>query len=84
MNGTNRKSIKKGLLVDIVLKENQGTSALTRGFVQDILTNKQNHPRGIKVRLQNGQVGRVQKILPKEQQPPAEWHEENEDFIVGF
>lgn len=84
MPNTNRKNIKPGLAVDIVLKEDQGTNKLTRGFVKDILTSKQNHPRGIKVRLQDGQVGRVQVILPPEQQPPIEWHEENDDYIVGF
>ena len=65
MNGQNRNNIYKGLKVAIVRKEDQQNGELTRGIVQDILTNKKSHPRGIKVRLTNGSVGRVQKILPK-------------------
>jgi uncharacterized repeat protein (TIGR03833 family) len=64
MNGCNRSEIRAGLLVDIVLKEDQGTGKLTRGVVKDILTRAAFHPRGIKVRLQDGQIGRVQRILP--------------------
>nr|MDO8115000.1 YwbE family protein [Candidatus Sigynarchaeota archaeon] len=63
MNGTHRKDIKPGTVVDIVLKADQPTGKLTRGIVKDILTNSPNHPRGIKVRLQNGQIGRVQAII---------------------
>ena len=63
MNGTTRRNIKPGLTVDIVLKADQRTGKLTRGVVKDILTNSPNHPHGIKVRLENGQVGRVQNII---------------------
>ena len=63
MNGQNRKDIFNGLKVSIVLKEHQRTGQETEGVVQDILTNSAFHPHGIKVRLQSGQVGRVQKIL---------------------
>jgi uncharacterized repeat protein (TIGR03833 family) len=63
MNGQNRSNIKPGLLVDIVLKQDQRTGKLTRGHVKDILTNSPNHPHGIKVRLTDGQVGRVQNII---------------------
>lgn len=63
MNGQNREDITPGLLVDIVLKQDQGTGALTRGVVADILTNSAHHPHGIKVRLENGEVGRVQEII---------------------
>jgi uncharacterized repeat protein (TIGR03833 family) len=63
MDGTNRASIKAGLRVAIVLKQDQRTGKLTEGIVQDILTNSPTHPHGIKVRLQSGDVGRVQKIL---------------------
>jgi len=63
MNGQLRSNIKPGLTVDIVLKQDQRTGKLTRGVVKDILTNSPNHPHGIKVRLVDGQVGRVQKIL---------------------
>lgn len=63
MNGTNRKNIRPGLTVDIVLKKDQPTGKLTRGVVQDILTSSSEHHRGIKVRLTDGQVGRVQHIV---------------------
>ncbi|WAH42586.1 YwbE family protein [Alicyclobacillus fastidiosus] len=62
-DGKNRKDIRPGLEVDIVLKKDQPTGKLTRGFVKDILTNSPTHPHGIKVRLRDGQVGRVQAIL---------------------
>jgi uncharacterized repeat protein (TIGR03833 family) len=51
--------------VDIVLKADQKTGKLTNGVVKDILTNSATHPHGIKVRLTDGQVGRVQKVHPK-------------------
>lgn len=63
MNGQNRSEIKPGIEVDIVLKQDQRSGKLTRGIVKDILTNSPHHPHGIKVRLQNGQVGRVQQII---------------------
>ncbi|MBI3653698.1 MAG: YwbE family protein [Acidobacteria bacterium] len=63
MNGKHRKDIKPGLEVEIVLKQDQRTGKLTRGIVKDILTNSAEHPHGIKVRLQSGEVGRVQKII---------------------
>ncbi|WP_054024184.1 YwbE family protein [Bacillus sp. FJAT-28004] len=63
MNGTERSAIKAGLSVDIVLKQDQRTGKLTRGVVKDILTNSPKHPHGIKVRLNDGQVGRVKNIL---------------------
>jgi len=63
LNGQYRKDIAPGLEVDIVLKQDQRTGRLTRGVVQDILTNSSYHPHGIKVRLQSGQVGRVQNII---------------------
>ena len=58
-----RNSIGIGMLVDIVLKKDQPTGKLTRGRVGRILTNSPYHWRGIKVMLDNGQVGRVQKII---------------------
>ncbi len=61
--GTNRSDIKPGLLVAVVLKEDQRTGKLTEGIVKNILTNSPKHPRGIKVRLESGEIGRVQKIL---------------------
>ncbi len=63
MNGKNRSDIRPGITVDIVLKKDQSTGALTRGVVKDILTNSASHPHGIKVRLQDGQVGRVKQIV---------------------
>ena len=63
MNGQKRSNIAPGLEVDIVLKQDQRTGKLTRGIVKDILTNSTSHPHGIKVRLQDGQVGRVQNIV---------------------
>lgn len=65
MNGQNRKDIYAGLEVDIVLKQDQRTGKTTRGVVKDILTNSTHHSRGIKVRLQDGQIGRVQTIIGK-------------------
>ncbi|MGG4496457.1 YwbE family protein [Brevibacillus reuszeri] len=65
MNGKNRKDIIAGLEVDIVLKQDQRTGKRTRGIVKDILTNSNTHPHGIKVRLTDGQVGRVQEIVKR-------------------
>ena len=66
MNGTIRANIKPGDDVDIVLKKDQPTGKLTAGIVKDILTSSAEHHRGIKVRLQDGQVGRVQEVFEKE------------------
>ncbi|HMK54411.1 MAG TPA: YwbE family protein [Methanobacteriaceae archaeon] len=63
MNGQNRKDIKIGSEVDIVLKKDQRTGKLTRGIVKDLLTRSAHHPHGIKVRLKDGQVGRVKEII---------------------
>ena len=62
MNGNNRKDIKPGLRVSITQKQDQRTGKLTGGIVKDILTKSAFHSRGIKVRLQTGEVGRVQEI----------------------
>ena len=64
MDGQQRSDIKAGTEVDIVLKKDQPTGKLTHGKVADILTSSGEHHRGIKVRLEDGQVGRVQKIYP--------------------
>lgn len=63
MDGTHRSSIKPGLRVRIILKQDQVSGKLTEGIIKDILTNSSNHPHGIKVRLVGGQVGRVKQIL---------------------
>lgn len=63
MPHTLRKNIRAGLAVKIVQKQHQRTGQLTEGIVKDILTSSPVHPRGIKVRLTNGIVGRVQQIM---------------------
>lgn len=63
MNGQNRDDVKIGARVKIVLKADQRTGKLTEGTVARLLTNSKNHPHGIKVMLDDGQVGRVQEIL---------------------
>ncbi len=63
MNGQNRMDIHAGLKVAIVLKKDQRTGTLTEGTVKNILTSSPHHPHGIKVRLESGEVGRVQKIV---------------------
>lgn len=63
MEGNIRANIAKGSKVRIVLKADQRTGKLSQGVVQDILTSSPNHPHGIKVRLQDGQVGRVKEVL---------------------
>lgn len=63
MDGKTRANIQKGSHVMIVLKKDQRTGKLTEGFVKDILTSAPVHHRGIKVRLEDGQIGRVQQIL---------------------
>jgi len=62
MNGNNLADIKPGIRVSIVLKADQRSGKLTAGVVQDILTKTPVHPHGIKVRLVDGQVGRVKEI----------------------
>ncbi|HEY3418008.1 MAG TPA: YwbE family protein [Armatimonadota bacterium] len=63
MNGQQRKDVRPGLLVDIVLKIDQRTGKRTRGVVKDLLTKSPFHPHGIKVRLEDGRIGRVQEII---------------------
>ena len=62
-SGQTRSNIKPGMTVLIVLKQDQRTGKLTRGIVRDILTKSPNHPHGIKVRLESGEVGRVKEIV---------------------
>ena len=62
MSGTTRSNIKIGANVAIVLKQDQGSGLLTEGVVKAILTKSPNHPHGIKVRLESGDVGRVKEI----------------------
>jgi uncharacterized repeat protein (TIGR03833 family) len=63
MNGQHRKNVRAGVEVDIILKKDQGSTKLARGIVKDILTKSSVHPHGIKVRLVNGEVGRVQEVF---------------------
>lgn len=63
MRGTERKDVRPGLRVDIVLKQDQRSGRLTRGVVKDILTKSSYHPHGIKVRLETGEVGRVKEVV---------------------
>ena len=65
MNGQNRSDIYPGLEVDIILKKDQRSGKRTRGIVKDLLTSSAFHSRGIKVRLEDGQVGRVIEIVEK-------------------
>lgn len=65
MDATIRNNIKPGTLVNIVLKKDQRSGILTEGIVKDILTNAPVHHHGIKVRLEDGQVGRVKEIIPQ-------------------
>ena len=61
--GRNRLAIQPGCTVDIIRKEDQRSGKKTRGIVQEILTNSQTHPHGIKVRLMDGRVGRIAEII---------------------
>ncbi|MBC7744422.1 MAG: YwbE family protein [Flavobacterium sp.] len=63
MNGQNRKDVYKGLEVEIILKKDQRSGLKTFGIVSEILTSSAFHSRGIKVRLEDGQVGRVVKLM---------------------
>jgi len=63
MNGQNRSDIYPGLEVDIILKKDQRSGKKTRGIVKDLLTSSSFHSRGIKVRLEDGQIGRVAEII---------------------
>ena len=63
MNGQNRSEIKPGLAVVIILKKDQRSGKLTKGRVKDLLTKSPFHSHGIKVRLEDGQVGRVQGLI---------------------
>ncbi|MCL5009328.1 MAG: YwbE family protein [Patescibacteria group bacterium] len=66
MNGQHRENIEIGAEVEVVLKADQKSGRLTRGKVAELLTSSAFHPHGIKVRLEDGQVGRVQNILSKD------------------
>ena len=67
MSGREKKDVRPGLRVDIVLKQDQLTGRLTRGIVKDVLTKSSYHPHGIKVRLETGEVGRVKEVIGEDQ-----------------
>lgn len=66
MDGRRRADIRPGMRVEIVLKQDQRTGRRTVGVVRDLLTSAAHHSRGIKVRLEDGQVGRVRAVLSDE------------------
>ena len=66
MDGTIRVNIKPGMRVNIILKKDQRSGILTEGIVKDLLTSAPKHHRGIKVRLEDGQIGRVQEIIEED------------------
>jgi len=66
MDGKNRKDVYPGLEVDIILKKDQRSGKLTRGIVKNLLTSSAFHSRGIKVRLEDGQIGRVAAIIEED------------------
>ena len=66
MDGTIRANIKTGMRVNIILKKDQRSGILTEGIVKDLLTSAPKHHRGIKVRLEDGQIGRVQEIIEED------------------
>lgn len=63
MDGKKRSDVKPGLEVNVILKQDQRSGKKTKGIVKDLLTNSATHPHGIKVRLADGQVGRVCEII---------------------
>lgn len=66
MDGQYRKDIYPGLAVAIILKKDQRSGKTTEGIVKDLLTSASFHSRGIKVRLEDGQIGRVVEILEED------------------
>ena len=68
IDGTLRANMKVGSEVNIVLKKDQRSGALTHGFIKDFLTKVPKHHRGIKVRLQDGQIGRVHEVLDADEE----------------
>lgn len=62
-NNTNKNKMKIGTTVSVVKKEDQGTEKRVKGKIKRFLTKKKHHPRGLKVELKDGTIGRVQKIL---------------------
>jgi uncharacterized repeat protein (TIGR03833 family) len=84
MTGKNRRDIRPGIEVDIVMKNDQRSGKLTRGIVKDILTRSADHPHGIKVRLTGGQVGRVKKVWPGSGPAATIRHCSQQDFEMIY
>jgi len=63
LDGRNRKNIQTGCSVEIVQKHHQRSGELTEGIVKRLLTKSPNHPHGIKVLLESGEVGRVKNVI---------------------
>ena len=63
MDGKYKANVRPGMNVGIVLKQDQKTGKITQGVIQDVLTKSVTHPHGIKVRLEDGQIGRVKEFL---------------------
>jgi len=66
MDPKKKSNIELDMLVEIVQKKHQESGELTEGLVKRILTKSSNHPHGIKVMLDTGEVGRVQNIIPED------------------
>ena len=73
--------IKRGTAVWIIEKQNYGSNSFTQGIVRDILTSKDDHPRGIKVRLEDGSVGRVQWLMKNLKYPFNQRYLESSNFL---
>lgn len=63
MEGTRRADIKPGIDVLVELTEDKRTGRLTGGKVKEVLTTAPIHPHGIKVKLENGMIGRIKQII---------------------
>lgn len=63
LDGRKRANVQIGVFVEIVQKQDQRSGELTDGIVKRILTKSPNHPHGIKVMLDSGEVGRVKNVI---------------------
>jgi uncharacterized repeat protein (TIGR03833 family) len=80
MNGNNRKDIKPGSKVHITQKQDQRTGRITSGIVKHVLTKSAYHPHGIKVRLDTGEVGRVQEVVETSHEAEATHRDRPDTF----
>jgi len=63
ITGSVRKNIQIGSEVEIVQKHHQRSGELTEGVVKRLLTKSPQHPHGIKVQLDTGEIGRVKYVI---------------------